>query len=1436
MTSRSNYDGNYNNLGNSYNGFNDTAEDNFNVLTTLLASEVLKPHAAKARIELDEDMKSLCRAALVILKQDKAAFENAGLKAAELKTMSLGTIASRLAHGQSEYAVESEDMIESRLEGGGGRERALPQMQNNHRSFNKALRGLKYSVDALERGVKAGSWSVLDAEKALRCIAELAEPDIRDAAEKLMSASNDSGYRLEKAAADNTAELRKNAESILVKLAKKGNELIKNDMYAVSRRLVLASFKGDVLGEMDGELAENVITGRSEELSIMSTMKFNVDTETGIRYLAPSSLFRFAEQFTSRTIEKDNEMTTGVKVNLSAANEAVLEAALAASQPITPLQKHTDTLKNTELFLYSLIRRVGEVMPPVNAAEAAARQKEYADFEANIERSPGAARRWLKGKLEKDFKREDWIEKFFDSESGLMTEKDISFTSLPGYKALHVQYMTLYRVIMQLKAFCNSASIYAGFREGDSKEGRNNTPEFAFDASIPLTLKDPSKPMQILLEAENTVLRIDALPVGYINPASIKGREMIEKLADIRWQAVMQVAKAKKDLTEGVLTLEPEEVAVSFRETLIGKRMKPTEFGWFSSEEMRDLFVNSVKSAIGAMTGIKNEDPDSTITSAVMQKLDEALQSQVNDKRQGRVVHKAVGADGEEYNVITPPDIDKLTNAARFRVITNYPCTFKNDTSIRKEDGYVWYDDTNETERENYIIKLKDSLLQPITSLTFKKAEDGTNTGNGKGKARSKVVDAEFRKAEEAFNKIMEIFTALKDAGGRHLTCVQIIDDAFEKAKELYIKNYLERLDVLKTAVSILDALNLDGTFKKAASGNAIMQNYMVTGKMYGEMQICGLAAETLARLGHTEEAQAVIDFSTATGENGKWEKYKNLSSLAKEELSRLSLAITESSLESIEAEAGYYEMKNSEDSFWYGKARGKSDTSYNALAKGTIPYFTEAVLAEKLREQVFDIDAAETLAAAYAGSKAGKLEIHKAFKAYAAAYKAAFELEKVETSKNPEAVDVEKGIKNIATLKSLIAIYKGKEEEKVRIESLMRDITDNNPLLVERMAAVREKFEHEEDGCSNFREWKAELMKDIQDMKYLSPLVKANLDNRIKGSKWRVETEKKYIKEMYRGIILRKEELASKLNILSAEQMKTAGQEAGEDIEMLSAENHALLDVAHVRLISGRDKLLDNVMRVIPSDMIQHLGSDLVSARTAMKAHLRLLDEAIDADVYTMAGMAARGSFYVTGKVGQPGPFITGKLDSFIRLPLDGGTFAVSDIETIKSLEREGFAQQDARSINMREERFNKAIRVNTEKKGDMFKPFLSPYRGEDPARAAARMKKWGLVSSYKKFYPEAIKEEWKEEFRGSDEERYDYMKEMSDYTALRQESRRILNAITAEKAGEREQGVAAFLSTASRFGRALRGQGIKSSNVLMYEYRKKEELEESIGSDNRG
>ena len=1447
------YNNNYGN-NNAASGPIISAENNYNMLTTLLASESLKPYAMKTRVQFDENMMTLCRAALAILKQDKAVFEEEYIKAADMKAMSLGTMASRLSMGQAEYAVETEDLIESRLEGGGGRERALPAMQGIHRTYTKLLRNVKYAVEALERAVKTGSWSVLDAEKALRCIAELAEPAARQAAEGLLSASEDPGYSMNSRASAVNESLRENAESILVKLIKEGNKLIQNDLYAVSRRIVLATFRNDVLSEMDGELIENAFTGKSEELGIMDGREFKVDPETGIRYLTPSSLINYSNLITSRQVINDKILTGknkdgGIRANLTAEHQALLEAALANAAQLRPLQEHTEALQQTEKFLYTLIRRVEGENPPQTEEEAARRAQEYAVFESSFEKSPGNARKWIKNRLSSNFSNWEWIEKF--SGPAVNTEaakyKDgFSLTNLDGYKELHIPYMTMYYLFMEIKSLCLNISMKLGYKEAGAKEKRKLI-EFPFDVPFPIEMKDPSKQTTLLFDALNTVLRADSLPTGYINPASIKGQELIERADKLREDAVQQVRKAKEELLDGILSLDRKEVAEKFRKAIKGQRMKPTAYGWFSSDELKNLFVESVDLALSALTGLKDEDPETSISTETVRKLDEAVGAKVNDKAPGRIVRQVIGSDGSPYNVIAPPDVSKLSTAAVFRYITDYPSTSENDSSVKDSDGFVWYDHTDEASWNTYMVQLKEALLKPISSLNIPKSD---------GKIISKEAG---EKAEEAFNRIMEIFDALKSAGGEHLECVKIMDDAFRKAEVLFIKGYLENLEKFKTAYQMADCLGIDGVLKDMDNGSSFLKDLMVTGKMYGEKQMCGIAAISLAIMGHEIEKEKVNKFNRADAEHGKWDIYDNLSPDAKEELSSISIAITGSTVEKMEEDARYYEGKNSEDSIWYTAAIEKERTDYNALTKCTLPYFTEDTLREHLSEQILDKDAAESLAATFAGSKVNEEDIWKAFESYVAEYKAAYNAEMAEVRKDLQEVNVEKSKKDAEMLSFYFAVYDGSDEKKEKIDELLQDLVVQNPLLIDKVNAVREAFENDNGEPFEINsEWQKNLIAMADDMIYMSPMARANSE--IASKKHLIENEMEYVEKLQAEAAIRQGELEAKGAVLcesQIEKLKAGSKKTELDYSCL---NQAYRDVAHAGLFAPRDRLLDSIMRVMPKDMVASLGPDVRSARTALKAQLRLLDEAIDSDVYTMVGIATKDSFSTTGRTGMPGPFITGRVENFIRVPLGGGTYSIENAE-VKALESEGYVQPDEKSLDMRgSDKFNGAMKHNTlTSRNDMGEksPFHTIYRNEDQDKAMRKIKWWNLIQRYEALYPVQMKDAWKEEFKTSanksdsktkenflamlqnDSNRRDgYGNAMPPsiagsfdfYTAFNN-TRKIMNEIRSSDASG-VKGIDGYLNENSRIGKVLRSQGIREENTLTAAILK----QGHDGDDNRG
>ena len=1406
--------------------------ENWNVLTVLLASEALKKEASETRIELDEDMMALCRTALFILREDKGVFTYEYLKNTSQKSGGLGTIAERLGLGESSYMVDTDEMIENRKGGGGGRERAVPEMKNMPDSFRNIINSLEYAVPALERAVSNGSWSVLDAEKALRSVAYLAQPNVRKAAKALMSFNESE----ENAAAD-TPEHRKKAGSRLLMLSKKGDELLSDNLYAVSRRLVLASCRGGALDEMDGILKVNVITGKSEELGLMKDLEFRIDAETGIRYLTPSSLIEYAKKITSRRVDGNAISTSSgsLHVNLTDKNQAILENAIQKRRengkvPAAP--GHTDAMKTAEKFLYDLIRHYDGFMQDgsENPEEKRIRDAEYARAEKSLAGfKNGREVRWfIKNRLDRDFASTDWIRQFAETKIPAMENRSGSFSlaDIGAWKGegdlyteaelIRLPFHALYRTYADLKGFCINSAIAAGFKLPDSKEnGVDSLPEFAFDADIPLTVRDsmaegrnPSKPMMLFHESMMTIMRVDALLTGYIAPSSIKGAELIERASAIRKKAVGNLLKAKTALMDTVVGLDEAEVENEFRTKLHGKDLKPIKDGWFRTEELRALFVESAMQALDAMTHLSEEDPDLVITTKAAAILDAETGAKVNDNAPGREV-KMINDDGDSYRGITPPAVNALTPAARFRILTGFPLTAENDSAVKDSDGFVYYD---QTDWDVYTSRMKAACTAGITHL------DGILKKNQQSKHKE-IPD--YMTAEKSFETVMKLINAVKEAGGGHTRCVAIMEDAFDRARDIYIRTYIDNLRKLKTAFAMSDAFNLDGTVKEEGGKSSLMSDLMTAGKTYGEFLMNGITEEALSRMGFGRDAAKVHAFSRTDAENGKWELYDELSPLAKYMMSRISTAITSSAVAQIEKDAVYYESRSAYDSKWHDIENTKSDTNYNELSKSPLPFMTDETMERELGKLVLDRETASALASSFASSKLQKDEITGAFKGYMEEYRASFSLRREEIRKELQEVDIKAAHEDVDRLRRLVMLYRGTDEEKTRIEETLEALAAHNPLITEKISVFRDSFVNETD---DFNFWKVGLLKKADDMKYMTDIARSNRDSEHKGRL--MEHEDEYVREMHHRAAVKNGELEAETKVLSEQQLEAvaAGREKRSP-EELSAGNLALADTALTGLFSKESRLLDNLMKIMPEDMLHSLGSDIKSARTALRGMLKLIEDGIDNDVYMMVGRTAEKSFSIKGLEGG-GRLPAARFEKTVKLPLGDGTFSFDSDDKDSTLEKAGYVKTENNAVDLRGRNFNAAMAANFDYAADQAqKPFLSENSGGEKIGLW-----WKTALSYSQLYPGKEKRKddgsWRSSFSAS---RKDDVRgpgfapdgrsfDASAYTAVKNEAKA---AVERLRNGGGEEDRASWFSAAERLSKAVEAQGIKidSTKAAVFE-----------------
>lgn len=1244
---------------------NEQAKANYNALVVLLASEALKPYAKDKRIELDEEILSLCKAALIILKKDKAAYDNVVESVRNKRNMSLGVIAARQTEGQSEEEIESEESVDGYKSGTQSREYATPESKTIHESFETLLNNTNFAIESLERAVKAGSISLLDAEKAIRCISYTAEPVPRKVASLLYGSKEENFVSVNPDATN---------RNILVSLAKRADALLEKDLYVVSRRLVLKYYGSKSLDNLDGILRVNELTNETKELGFLKDFNFEIDGESGIRYMTPESLIQFVSMFAARNFNNitDMVMVKGniANVALDGPDEVLLEKALKEFNPSSSgLNYRTKALREAEKSLTDLfngiVARTGGGRIDDKNLEGAELRRVLMTRIASVENNTFAD-------------SYNYIDNFTLDKVG---EKNPGYKYNEGNKpgdldAIREQYITAYRFYQSLKNAIISTATQAAIRDEDKITRKDFfTPVFPFEVRFPLEMKDLGKKVSLWFETDLTINRINALPLAYIDRSSIIGAKLINDALDERKLAIEQKRNAKELLNEKLSLFKSGEVREKLEAALEGAKMKPSLEGWLKTEELRRLFSSYAREALESIKDITDED----ILYKTISILDNSANASI--KKDNRKLFTAEDDDGL-FDAITPPDLEKVTPSIRFRVLSNLAVTHDIDESVPEDIQAYYLSGTKDN--ASFYEKIINECADPIVEKAPQSKPAKKNIA-----ARNDAI--------AGYNKTMELINAIRAAGGGGCRCCLLMDEAEKKAKEIFIKNYSENLEKLYKTMGFLNEFEGNGKTAEEGISSSFMQNYMLIGKTFGEKILFKIAEKVLRRAGAREDYKAVKDMPDAEIEKEK--AYEKLSPFAKYVLSKVSIAMVTSSLNKIQKDERYYEFQNSNDSIWYENDTESKTGSLFALTKGTIPYVTEESLREEFKSLIDDYDTARKLSVLAVYNNPEKtIKLSKTFGSYVTSLEKENELRELNFRYLSSDVDVKKAWNDIDNIREILLSWTGTENERAELEQQLSKLSVDNPLITDKIEDFRVAFvDNIDESILGIKK----LVDKTDELRYMSSFTYINRKNKNYSREDFIQKEDEYVKTIHIEGTVRQRELESVKNALTFEQMKElealTGAEKKEKQGRMVAENIALVNISLASIFAPENAFIRELANGVQKktddksngpDRYEKFGEEVLQMTEAVK-------NGIKQDCYSLIVNSVAKSFIDTKTTGlAPSSLPKAENVSFIFVP-GQGVVSQQDMPKLNvSLLNNEFVNPTSK-LDLRDSTFNKAIRM---------------------------------------------------------------------------------------------------------------------------------------------
>ncbi len=1205
-------------------------KDNYNVLSVLLAAEGLKPYAQKKRIELSEDEILLCKAALSILKKDNVAYKTVYEQIEADNNANMGVLADKLREGEKNEGTGSDELMESFSNKSTARETATIRKRIVDPSFKALMRNTAFAVESLERAIKNGSWSVLDAEKAIRCISYAAEPVPREISKKLYGSNAKNSFNGE------TGNDISNG-SVLATLARRMDDRLKDDIYVVSRRLTMKYYGSNTLDQLDGILAINAATGRTTEFSILAGLKFRFDPESGLRYLTPDGMVGFSRKFKGSEISKDcnlvikggsnNQAKDKIEVSLDVNDQILVENAIKKSGPeISRIMART-SLKETQessVFLNKVLEGIG--------CKPIAGDKDWESLK-NI------------GLSDDEIARLDLLKRIKIEEDKTMgglyslSLDDLLDKSQKGgdLDQIYEMYTASYIIFQNLKDYGTKGAITASFEDDEWRQEASSSEKraYPYDALNPLQSRSPDDVFGLIIESVLATLRIRALPLEKINVTSDEGEYLKAEAEKIKTRCEKIAANMRGHLERELLSKPDEEIRKILLKSLKGKRMKPSLSGWFKNNKYQSLFAEHAAAALMSIAEIEDAD----ILYRAIQILDQSTGSSVS-KGDRKTPQKMKLENGESAYFLAPPPKEFWTASIRLRLLTggNIPVSIDEAAKDTESDGTsappTYYDRTG-TCIQDVISECADAVMKTPS------------------KGRSNIDN--WNVALSGYNKTMEIINAIKAAGGGSLKCVKEMEAAEKEAKEMFIKDYLVDIGNFRKTMELIDTLGPSGE----EAEESFSKDYMEIGKGFGEEVLKRLSDRVLSDAGVTRKIDALLRktegyqnvevtgtyeeknrryreiqseiIKKATGskaattaelreylsnsdnfsDGGKEEAEKALGwSEAADEIlgkleaatdytvSELATAITRSGLEKIAKDVKYIEEKKSLESTWYRTELKKGDNShYGPILAGTLPCMTNESLRSALTSQIPDYSTARGLSELSMFDKV-QVTASQAFNNYKQELENDRLLKEKEIEQRTADFDIQKAWDDIMDLRKVLITWDGSDQKKAKVEELLLKLSAHNPQILDRIEEFRSDYEAMQ-GANRF-----EMMRFSGRLKDLELTTKFT----------------QYNKDLRRGYLIEKEEENAK----QLKEQAVRDKKILDEKKKVDVEDEALINIAFTTLFSTEKSLVRQMdTKGMTPDDIYTMQSELSKAITRVQ-------ETSDEDLYAETTNAIVNGFCI--------------------------------------------------------------------------------------------------------------------------------------------------------------------------------------------------------------
>lgn len=866
-----------------------TEQNILNVLDVLEVSELLKPRALRTEISLSEEEINNIQLALPSLVIDAEAYRKEAENLEWRRSAALGVNANRLMGLEETFEVRSEKEENKTNKG------TKMNLSGADNLLNRFVFISKSALDSAKMSIAARKISLFDLERFSRYVSILSQDLVRKGLDK----SDAESKRIK--------ELYSNLTGIL---DKKCGE---NSAYIVARRLLNKYSIQGTLEELDGDLIINPITGKATELSIFEKIERSVDPKTGVKYLTAKGTLDFLRSISSIKVTAGSKASSykgrgNIYVGLESEDRELFKSSLKKVMP--------ERLGNG--FLREGTRNLGEVLYALTSDDEIKTNESVQETNNRLleafEKSSWKAINDENGGLKRALRYRDaglsTIAKKLRMES-----QDLGGNLSDRLFKSYIELLHTYKLYQTIKSEIIGYGVMLGYEDDIGMESRNRKrfPYVNEEGKVanPYASFHPGKLISLITESDLAIMRLDSLPLDYINADTGTGIKINQKVRELKKRYAEISISARRDL-EGFLGQDANEAVEKLSEAIKESHLTVDEYGWFRKfknsvpcPKIKDVLEKTVREAL---IGICEEDDEVLIKALEILKQNRATAVVATEDRK---VQKEINTG--DY-VITPPSLNTSTPETRFALITGLPLDHELDEAI--PDGVqAYYADSGNNENLT-----KELLLERYIHI---------------GKDDKKAFSNEYMLKEIAH--FAEICTeARKELGIEEISKAQkCLINGEEEEKQEFLSSWKDAFQTLQQRWSL--------AYRDVNDENRTLQNaYLSAGKEYGKTILESLATEILKTANFSNDANSISDEGIDT------------TPVAKYVCSNLASAVIDATIEKIQKDTTYTEKTASYNTELNNQNDlVKERTDYALLSKSTVPLFLDDVIEDKLLEHI---------------------------------------------------------------------------------------------------------------------------------------------------------------------------------------------------------------------------------------------------------------------------------------------------------------------------------------------------------------------------------------------------------------------------------------------------------------------------------------------------